>query len=312
MLKISRSTYPLAVAIRAVTRLWHLPQSPRQRLARLFFRFHEQPHYPFRVKSRGILYSGDFYEYLDWRGFFLGDFERESINLCELLSSHIRNAAFVDIGANKGLYSLVLARLFSKVWAFEPLAQNVVKFKRDLELNHIDNVAIETYALGAETHVAEFNAPPDGNEGIGSFLPLDDQIPSVPVTLPVRNGDEALSELGVTIGLAKIDVEGYEAFVLRGLVKTLARDRPFLVMEIGESSKAPLREAGGLRALLPPDYELFEISDHSTAERFFLKPLRDDELLTREITNNLACPKEKLGIVEKYVRQNWRWAKTQA
>lgn len=302
ILKAGKSNYWFALSLRQVTRLWRFPQTPRERLARLFFRPNQQPPYPFHIRLDGVHYRGVFSEYLDWRIFFLGGFERETVNLCKFLSCHAAFPAFCDIGANRGLYSLLLAGLYARVVAFEPLDGNIRKLKSALDENGIDNVEILPLALGEADGQAPFYLPPEGNDGVGSFLPEHVQNSSRTEVIRIRQGDSILQERNVRPGLLKIDTEGYEWQVLRGLKATLERDRPFIVLEIGDSSKDAIRAGGGLHAALPPDYKMFEISDHTTAPEFFLKTLQPEDILNRPITNNLACPVEKAQALAPFIR----------
>jgi hypothetical protein len=74
----------------------------------------------------------------------------------------------------------------------------------------------------------------EGNDGHGSFAIKG----ATTVSLPVRNGDELLSEVDPEIssgqrpiGFIKCDVEGFEASVFAGLENTLTRHSPIIVFE---------------------------------------------------------------------------------
>src|SRR5665213_3368262 len=148
--------YPLAALLRPLTSEWRLKQMPREKLARGFFRPDRQKHYPFRVRLDGVFYRGNFSEYLDWRVFFLGSFERETINLCRFLAPHARFPVFCDMGANKGLFSLMLARSYRKIYALEPYESNIALFSAALKENGLGNVEILPFAMGEEDAVADF------------------------------------------------------------------------------------------------------------------------------------------------------------
>lgn len=298
-MQVDGLTFPFAVVLRQVTRLWWLPQTPRERLARLFFKPERQKGHPFRIRRRGGAYLGDFGSYLDWRVFFLGDSERESQNLCLMLAAHAGGRCFADIGANKGLYTVVLAKAYSRVIAFEPDPAIREQLNTLIAANRLTNVSVRDVALGEQAGEATFYAAAGPNRGVGSLLPINE---GAQFTVPVRTGDEVFAD--TPVGMIKLDVEGFEAMVLAGMRRTLHRDRPFLLMEIGDTSKGPILEHGGLGALLPPDYSIFEVSDHTTAPKFFLRPLSEAQVLERRISNNLLCPKEKVGLLERHVRRS--------
>jgi len=301
MLEVCEWNYPLAKLLRLYTSRWQFAQAPREKLARAFFRPHQRNYYPFKMQMDGIVYSGEFSEYIDWRIFFLGGFERETINLCKFLAPHASFPTFCDIGANRGLFSLLLASSYRNVVAFEPLEMNIEYLSAALEMNSLSNVEIQPFALGEQDTVGDFYVPPKGDSGIGSFVEGHVQNPTEMRKLAIRRGDAFFRERNIRPGLMKIDTEGFEWQVLRGLSDVLHEHRPFIVIEIGDSSKHAIREGGGLHGALPQDYQVFEISDHTTAPQFFLKLLDNDEILGRGISNNLACPAERVGALAPFI-----------
>jgi hypothetical protein len=96
--------------------------------------------------------------------------------------------------------------------------------------------------------------------------------------------------------------------VLSGLRHTLEQARPFVLFEISDVTGSQFHSEQELSSSFPAGYDLFEVSDHSIARNFFLKPLSAGEFFTRAITNNLACPTERRAAINPYVRTDWRWA----
>jgi FkbM family methyltransferase len=308
-LEVNRWTYPAAWLVRQITRHWWLPQYPRERLASALFSRQSQRHYPFVVPLNGARYRGDFGEYVDWRIFFLGSFERESLNLCRFLAHHATGDVFVDVGAFRGLYDLVLTSCFKSLVAFEPFPSNQTKMLLLLQENGIKNVDLRPVALGASEGELDFQLSPDGTEGQGTLL-VDATRPQEITRVPVRRGDDELRDVAARVGLIKIDCEGYERFVLVGLHQTIVQARPFVLFEISDSTGSLFSSPQEMVETFPERYEFFEVSDHSTASEFFLKPLALDALFTRGITNNLACPVERRSAIARYIRPDWRWAAT--
>jgi FkbM family methyltransferase len=140
---------------------------------------------------------------------------------------------FVDIGANQGMISLLASRLVGtsgKVVAFEPNPAPRAKFEATLARNAISNVVLHPVGLGDAAAVLELRVP-RMNSGEGSFgVPDYNEADMETIPCQVLPGDELLG--AVTPRLIKIDVEGYELHVLRGLEATLARARPFLITEL--------------------------------------------------------------------------------
>ena len=144
-----------------------------------------------------------------------------------------------DIGANVGYVSLSLSRRVGpqgRVIAFEPIPQNIASFRNNVAINEIANVQLIEYA--ASDHAGE------------TLIRLAEN-PSTASLVWHRNNSSAteLSIRTVTIDdlvdagelprpkFVKIDVEGAEAFVLRGMRRTLAAARPVLFVECSEAGR---------------------------------------------------------------------------
>src|SRR5690606_10161829 len=130
----------------------------------------------------------------------------------------------LDIGANVGNHASAFATMFDEVLAFEPFPPVYDRLSRktaDLEAVHVFNLG-----LGAEEGDLRFAPPADRNLGTGRVTS------GGPLTIPVMRGDRFLEGRDTApIRLVKIDVEGHEAEVLRGLEGTLAHHRPVVLFE---------------------------------------------------------------------------------
>jgi len=139
----------------------------------------------------------------------------------------------VDIGGNEGMISLLLSRLVGAdghVVAFEPNPGPRGIFEANLVRNQIANVTVHPCGLGDEPGVLPLFVP-HMNSGEGSFgVPAYDGDQGTVVECSVRVGDEVLA--GASPAVIKIDVEGFELHVLRGLRATIARSYPLIVMEM--------------------------------------------------------------------------------
>lgn len=141
-----------------------------------------------------------------------------------------RDRIAIDIGANKGVYTHLLARLASGVEAFEPNP----KIYRILTRTLPSNVVAHQVALSNTVGTAELIVPMYG----GGFS-------NQTATLNPRKRNEGAGVVQVTqrtldsygfsnIGFIKIDVEGFEAAVLTGARETIVRERPVLQIELEE------------------------------------------------------------------------------
>ncbi|HZF29345.1 MAG TPA: FkbM family methyltransferase, partial [Gammaproteobacteria bacterium] len=144
-----------------------------------------------------------------------------------LLATVDDTAIVWDIGANVGLYtSQFLAHGAKQVVCFEPAPEAVrtleTKFAAEPRVR-ICPVALAD-ADGTAALVAAGSAPTNrlGSPGLGTPAAAAEAYTTVDV--PVRRGHAVAAELGLpTPNVVKVDVEGYEWEVLKGLDDLLAR-----------------------------------------------------------------------------------------
>ncbi|MFC0514561.1 FkbM family methyltransferase [Mucilaginibacter angelicae] len=140
----------------------------------------------------------------------------------------------LDIGANIGIQSIRMANRVGtggKVYAFEPLGYLQEKFKKNLALNHCTNVSLFPIALSdkEETRSIRIN---EHNWNQGTFSLNDTGTGQTQQELTVRIGDQVAEIAGLErLDLIKVDVEGFEYHVLRGLKNTIMRHRPRIIFE---------------------------------------------------------------------------------
>jgi FkbM family methyltransferase len=125
------------------------------------------------------------------------------------------NDNFVDVGANIGVYS-VLASGVSKAnsFSFEPLPSTFSRLKRNINYNYLsDKVTLFNNGVGDKNEKLFFTNNLDAINHVvsnseGNTLSVD-----------VNTLDFFLN--GKSAHFLKVDVEGYEEFVLRGATNTL-------------------------------------------------------------------------------------------
>ena len=139
---------------------------------------------------------------------------------------------FVDVGANEGMMTLLGSRLVGhegKVISFEPGPTPGLILRRNVRRNAITNIELHNAGLGEQAAKLSLFVPTI-NTGQGSFTVPSDDSEGEYVTCPVLVGDEVIGER--TPRLIKIDVEGFEGHVLKGLSSTLERAKPIICMEM--------------------------------------------------------------------------------
>jgi FkbM family methyltransferase len=202
--------------------------------------------------DHGHLLEADLADYVQRAGFF----GAHSAGLIRLGTSLLRPGDWVvDAGANVGLFASAFSAAVGprgRVWAIEPLADNVEKLRRLKQVNELEQLEILPVALGSATATARLRLPAGQGSG-GSFASFvatwpaggDVEVPTCRLDDLVESGDP-----GRPLRLVKIDVEGFEAEVVAGAAATLATRRPFVLCEFhdpllraaGSSSRDLLRE----------------------------------------------------------------------
>jgi FkbM family methyltransferase len=158
-------------------------------------------------------------------------YEAFELKLLELLLRP--GATFIDVGANIGIYTAIAASLIGPAgiaYGFEPVSENFEILKRNLDNNHLKNVVTEQIAIG--NRVAKSVLYLDDNSiGTHSLLrrrPSYRQDQEVDVLVTTLDAYFS-KEMPTVVDLLKIDVEGYESFVLEGATALLLRTNKILI-----------------------------------------------------------------------------------
>jgi FkbM family methyltransferase len=162
----------------------------------------------------------------------------------DLLRRHLRPGMTVfDLGANVGFYTEQFSRLIGssgKVYAFEPdpFCSEILRDR----VRRLENVQVESVALGERRgEVTLYCSNRDRAEN--RTHPFDPGVPAEAVRVPVRTLDGFCRSRHVTrVDAVKMDVEGDEVHVLRGMSETMARTPPAWMFI--EFCPAQLRGAG--------------------------------------------------------------------
>lgn len=147
------------------------------------------------------------------------------------LSAIKPGATVYDIGANVGWFSLLAAREVGpegRVIAFEPSVTNASILQSNANTNGFGNVAIVPAAVCERDGWGRFSATASL---VGALAENGDEC------VPLLALDSWIAEMGETLpDVVKIDVEGAEARVLRGMAATLRKARPVLVIELHDTA----------------------------------------------------------------------------
>jgi len=184
------------------------------------------------------------------------------------------NGSFIDVGANIGIYSLFAAKSNSKykVFAFEPVESNFIRFQNNIQLNNLDNIDLYKIALSDKVGSINFELSPVKEEsGWGGISNSENAM-----TVSTARLDEIVDQ---DIEIMKIDVEGAELLVLLGARKLLEKNRiKTIIFEVNPSRMQKLN---------------FNLSDIvQLLEKYGYKILEKDRLFQQysnfKVTNGIA------------------------
>ena len=157
---------------------------------------------------------------------------------------------FIDVGSNIGYLSIVGAALVGKkgeVHSFEPIPAYFQDAKMVADLNNEYEIVVNNFALGDKNENLEIQMTNEPFIGNSTFLPeiLAEGISKQSISVPVRRLDEYIEKMiehKDRIRLIKIDVEGFESLVLKGMEGFFQKYiyRPDIICEIKLEAYAKL------------------------------------------------------------------------
>lgn len=148
----------------------------------------------------------------------------------------------VDVGAYVGIFSLLAAERVGStgcVYAFEPVSRNYERLMRNLKLNQAENVKAYNFGLSDKNETLHFNVPRENPaeatlyESAVSEISKSIKMQKDVVESSLKPFDQFYMEEGLNkVDIVKIDVEGAELKVLKGMENILKSNDLMLFIEI--------------------------------------------------------------------------------
>lgn len=221
------------------------------------------------------------------------NWERENFQL-ETMKKIVKEGDFVvDVGANIGFYTLILAKLVGdegKVFAFEPHPMNVSLLKKNIKANNYENVIVIERAISNEKKNMKLYID---NQSIAcsSLVCLTDSH-DTNIIVEVNTLDNYFKYM--KINFMKIDVEGFEGHVIEGSKKIIKNNNVKIMTEICP----PALEGSGfgqenyLKLLKEQGFNLYNINEKNKE----LVLVGVSELMNiNPFTKNLLCIKNEIN-----------------
>lgn len=181
---------------------------------------------------------------------FLLPHEKDYLGMRKLCQNSL-NKVIIDIGANLGISSMGFRQMGfrNKIYIFEP---NPVIFKKHLisVRKNYENIVLKNIALGDSNQKKNFFIPYYKNQAIHYFGSFDKEYidNSIQMTFPKIVPDIKFKKKKISIKkfdnlnlkikphFIKIDVEGFDFLVLRGLSKTIKKYKPIFLIEYNKEN----------------------------------------------------------------------------
>lgn len=198
--------------------------------------------------------------------------------ISKLVSQNIHPKTIVDVGANVGQFTVASAHLFkdAQIYAFEPVPESFEKLHKNVS----KFINVSSYALALGDQIGNIDFHVNTHSHSSSVLPLskhhltafpkakEDKI----ISVPIKTLDSISNKLKLDSPvLLKLDVQGYEAYVLKGAAETLKKvdyvllEASFKPMYEGEllfTEILQLMDSYGFKFLRPVDF----LQDEKTGE----------------------------------------------
>jgi FkbM family methyltransferase len=191
----------------------------------------------------------------------------------------------IDAGANIGIMTVLFARKLRNgvVYAFEPMPLNFVTLQKIIAWFGLKNVVAYDYALGDETKQVEMVMPVNGSvrlQGISHVVQKDEHTEGDRVRVACKRLDDVdmLFASQIRITAIKIDVEGYEYFVLNGARRLINTYRPIIYCELTANDHYQkcldllVELKYDIKVLKDNNLDLFDPKTHLIQGNFFFIP----------------------------------------
>jgi FkbM family methyltransferase len=271
---VSEATRERLKMLAAASLRWYMARrtfSPAKWRLLAFVERHDQSFRPKRqdliVRTRyGFRMRIDPSDFIQRTVFYTGAWED---HLAPLVRAFLTTGGlFIDAGANVGYFSLMAADILGdrgRVIAFEASLDTAAKLRANVELNRFRNVECRVACLSDQASTASFFLGPSLNRGASSLRPVPEERETVEVA--TQRLDQALTpEEWREVALVKIDVEGAELLVLRGMTGLFeSAHAPAVICEVSDWG---IRHFAGtltnlMEMMTAYGYRIYKIGDRS-------------------------------------------------
>ena len=226
----------------------------------------------------------------------------------------INEGAFLDVGVNIGqTFIKVEEHSFGREYfGFEPNPSCIQYVSVLRSINKIPHAELIPVGLGEKDQIAKLylRTTYDREASVKAELRGEDYYDET-IYVVIRRGDEVIAELNIDkVSILKVDVEGSELEVFRGLEGTINEKRPFILCEIlpiynehTDNGKLRRTRVDEIQRLFKnARYQLLQLFDDGQ-----IKPLQRIETHSNlKLRDYLVVPQEKLSqVLERFKAEKY-------
>lgn len=175
-------------------------------------------------------------------------------NVYRLTKDHLKGGAVVDLGANIGVFSMLVAKMnkTERVIAFEPEEEQYWLLMQNIAANEVNGQVVPIQQAVAATTGRRRLAVDRGRSAFEELRDPSDKLPRVPCDCVSL--EDAYNRNGIgTCDFLKIDVEGAEHEIITAAPKDIMKRTSFIAIE---THKMEQRLFGELLAKLTETHKL--------------------------------------------------------
>ena len=221
-------------------------------------------------------------------GYYFGAPDKELIQLIRL-----GGGAYLDIGANVGMFTLIASQTFDKVLSFEPNPDTFRMLESNINLNKIGNITAYNIGLSDQNSIMKLYHNPLNNGG-ASLNKFSSKINKEgdgftwnETEAEVKTLDSIIVEDIKSVDLIKIDVEGHELPALKGALGVVKTYKPLIFAEVsGDYAKVM-----DILSILPGSFCAYSMIDKKVISQEYVGVIPNDVLF---------FPQEKSEILKNF------------
>ena len=147
----------------------------------------------------------------------------------EFLFSSVNKGNVIQAGGCCGLYPYIFSKFYERVYTFEPDKRNFYFLTKNCDR---DNIYKFNAGLSDKPGILKFHRIDPGNVGMHKIS---------------KHGDHEIVTMTIdSLGLEEcsliaLDIEGHEYFALLGGIETIKKNKPVIILEMGENNDEELQ-----------------------------------------------------------------------